>query len=527
MPAGTMIWVEGLGDGTYLEFKRNFFGSNEHTIDFTGPVPGVQTVMLRDLHWRVPGGVPGTKQNFASRRPSQEFRQDGSAPPGVGGAAAADDSLPQIAGPGDPQQDEMAAAAARFAENRAQGVPRDGGGGAAGDAVPPPPVGRRGSASVERTQEEEEMDELAEMMRMRKPKNFGDGLLSGLGTIGTGVGAGVAAAVALPAAGAAQGGAKGFFKGLGAGIAAAVAAPVAGVVAGGVQISRGVAAASEAREAEAKGLIWDEKTESWIERVPWLLENEASKVAAMEEDGSKSGGGGARDVKETEFYDLLGVELDADDATIKKAYYKKARRMHPDKNPDDPDANAKFQQLGQAYQTLSDPQLRAKYDKGGEEAMEEQDFMDSDQLFGMIFGSEKFEDIVGELRLASEAQAMMTAEEDGMGPGADTMQNMFGTSVKQQKREFNCATRLAEKLRPLLPEDSIIVGPIDTETVCNRRHPHTHTHAHAHIRIRVPAINPVLIAALLCVRVHSTVLTGCCTRTCWCCWCWCCRARGR
>jgi hypothetical protein len=307
MPAGTMIWVEGLGDGTYLEFKRNFFGSNEHTIDFTGPVPGVQTVMLRDLHWRVPGGVPGTKQNFASRRPSQEFRPDGSAPPGVGGAAAAaaDDSLPQIAGPGDPQQDEMAAAAARFAEKRAQGVPRDGGGGAAGDAVPPPPVGRRGSASVERTQEEEEMDELAEMMRMRKPKNFGDGLLSGLGTIGTGVGAGVAAAVALPAAGAAQGGAKGFFKGLGAGIAAAVAAPVAGVVAGGVQISRGVAAASEAREAEAKGLIWDEKTESWIERVPWLLENEASKVAAMEEGGSKSGGGGARDVKETEFYDLL------------------------------------------------------------------------------------------------------------------------------------------------------------------------------------------------------------------------------
>ena len=90
--------------------------------------------------------------------------------------------------------------------------------------------------------------------------------------------------------------------------------------------------------------------------------------------------------------------------------------------------------------------------------------MDSNQLFGMIFGSEKFEDIVGELRLASEAQAMMTAEEDGMGPGADTMQNMFGTSVKQQKREFHCATRLAEKLRPLLPEDAIIVGPIDTET---------------------------------------------------------------
>lgn len=110
---------------------------------------------------------------------------------------------------------------------------------------------------------------------------------------------------------------------------------------------------------------------------------------------------------------------------------------------------------------------RYRYDKGGEEAMEEQDFINSDQLFGMIFGSEKFEDIVGELRLASEAQSMMAADdESGMGPGPETMQNIFGTTVKQQKREFHCAMRLAEKLRPLLPEDATIVGPIDTDTVC-------------------------------------------------------------
>ena len=83
-------------------------------------------------------------------------------------------------------------------------------------------------------------------------------------------------------------------------------------------------------------------------------------------------------------------------------------------------SNKLFQTLGQAYQTLSDDALRAKYDKGGEEAMEDQDFLDSNQLFGMIFGSERFEDIVGELRLASEAQAMMTAEEEGLGPEAMT-----------------------------------------------------------------------------------------------------------
>lgn len=108
MPAGTPIWVEGLGDGSYLQFKRNFIGANEHTvcsaaapprlsiaergaaalcvlrqIDFTGPVPGPQTLNLTKLHWRVPGGVPGTQNHFASRRPSQEFRPNGSAPPTI------------------------------------------------------------------------------------------------------------------------------------------------------------------------------------------------------------------------------------------------------------------------------------------------------------------------------------------------------------------------------------------------------------------------------------------------------------
>ena len=408
MPAGTPIWVEGVGDGLYVEFKRNFFGANEHTIEFPD---GVQCLMLRELHWRVPGGVPGARQpRESARRASQEFRPNGAAPPPVSGEGASE--LPQIAAPrgaGEVSQEEAAAAAAAFAERKGEG---------GGGPSEPPAVARRGSAAQDL--DDAEMDELAEMVRMRKPKNFGDGVLSAMGTVGKGVGAGVAAAVALPVAGAAQEGTKGFFKGLGAGLAAAVAAPVAGVIAGGVQVTRGVAAASEAREAEAKGMVWDPKQEQWVERVPWLLENEAAKVAAMDEKGSTAGAGAGRSVKDTGFYDMLGVPTDADSAAIKKAYYKKARKMHPDKNPDDPEANAKFQTLGQAYQTLSDDALRAKYDKGGEEAMEDQDFLDSNQLFGMIFGSERFEDIVGELRLASEAQAMMTAEEEGLGPEAMT-----------------------------------------------------------------------------------------------------------
>merc|ERR1719401_1148360 len=79
-----------------------------------------------------------------------------------------------------------------------------------------------------------------------------------------------------------------------------------------------------------------------------------------------------RVVKETSFYDLLGVSPDASAAQIKKAYYRKAVQCHPDKNPNDPTANERFQELGNAFQVLSDAELRAKYDRGGEEALKEQ-----------------------------------------------------------------------------------------------------------------------------------------------------------
>lgn len=95
------------------------------------------------------------------------------------------------------------------------------------------------------------------------------------------------------------------------------------------------------------------------------------------------------------------MEPDATGGEIKKSYYKLARKMHPDKNPDDPEANAKFQTLGEAYQVLSDADMREKYDKGGQETLDEHNFMDSGDLFVMIFGSDKFDALVGELALAS------------------------------------------------------------------------------------------------------------------------------
>merc|ERR1719502_109912 len=86
-------------------------------------------------------------------------------------------------------------------------------------------------------------------------------------------------------------------------------------------------------------------------------------------DESDFGGGGRRGGKApdtTKFYKILGVEKNATDSEIKKAYRKLAMKHHPDKGGD-PDT---FKEMTAAFNVLSDPDKRKAYDRGGEEAAE-------------------------------------------------------------------------------------------------------------------------------------------------------------
>ena len=76
-------------------------------------------------------------------------------------------------------------------------------------------------------------------------------------------------------------------------------------------------------------------------------------------------------VKETKFYDLLGVPPAADDNQLKKAYRKLAMKWHPDKNPDDAKAQEKFKEISEAYGILSDKEKRSTYDNYGEQGLKE------------------------------------------------------------------------------------------------------------------------------------------------------------
>lgn len=96
-----------------------------------------------------------------------------------------------------------------------------------------------------------------------------------------------------------------------------------------------------------------------------------------------------------DFYTLLGVDRDVDERTLKKAYRKIAMECHPDRNPGNAEAEARFKSISEAYQVLSDPQKRQIYDCYGKEGLSQQGMGGGFADVGDIFSS--FGDIFGDL----------------------------------------------------------------------------------------------------------------------------------
>ncbi len=91
-----------------------------------------------------------------------------------------------------------------------------------------------------------------------------------------------------------------------------------------------------------------------------------------------------------DYYEILGVERSADQAALKKAYRKLAMKYHPDKNPDDKEAEQKFKEINEAYEILSDEEKRSMYDRYGH------DGVNPNMGGGGFSGFGGFEDIISE-----------------------------------------------------------------------------------------------------------------------------------
>ncbi|WP_308680733.1 molecular chaperone DnaJ [Stomatobaculum longum] len=107
------------------------------------------------------------------------------------------------------------------------------------------------------------------------------------------------------------------------------------------------------------------------------------------------------------YYEVLGVSKDADDAALKKAYRMLAKKYHPDANPGDKQAEAAFKEINEAYSVLSDPKKRAQYDQFGHAAFDprmgggsgggfyEGNAADFGDIFGDMFGGDIFGSFFG------------------------------------------------------------------------------------------------------------------------------------
>jgi molecular chaperone DnaJ len=157
-----------------------------------------------------------------------------------------------------------------------------------------------------------------------------------------------------------------------------------------------------------------------------------------------------------DYYEVLGVARDADEATLKKAYRRLAQKYHPDRNPDDARAEAAFKEAKEAWEVLSDPARRAAYDRFGHAGLEGggggRGFEGADlgDLFESVFG-----DIFGGARSGQRAtrgadlryNLEITLEEAVRGvtrtleiPSHEACANCNGTGAKPGTQPVTCTT---------------------------------------------------------------------------------------
>jgi len=256
---------------------------------------------------------------------------------------------------------------------------------------------------------------------------------------------------------------NGLVGGAVVGVVGGAAMAVGGAVQGATQMIRGVAAVPDSVMEPRRGKWWNDVEGKWILT---HLDDESKSLIDVPEDDEDILREAKKDaddatkppdelsaskVKDTSYYDALEIAPDADPSKIKRQYYLLARKYHPDKvGTEDKAAAEKFKDIAEAYQVLSDPELRKKYDVDGKEGLSPDRTgvnsivpgVDPALLFAFLFGSDKFGDYLGRLAMATSA---LVGDSKKIGP--------VEARTLQKRRVTRLAIKLAERLEMWVKED--------------------------------------------------------------------------
>jgi curved DNA-binding protein CbpA len=243
-------------------------------------------------------------------------------------------------------------------------------------------------------------------------------------------------------------GLAGLFAGAIAGSITGATMTILGIVNGSYQVVTGIYTTFAAVTAAWQGTrIWDEVAEAWV---VYDLKIEMDELSA-----SVYNKNGNSNVREMGYYDLLQVPSSATPKEIKKAYYRLAKELHPDKNPGNDQAAEQFRHLHTVYRILSDDEKRATYDSYGEKSVDDdsgataflQQF-DPFTFFAVLFGSQLVETYIGELAMPSVVDQLMKLNPADVS-SRDVTDNMLlnGSDYKKRKRQVDISVNLLERVR--------------------------------------------------------------------------------
>lgn len=277
-----------------------------------------------------------------------------------------------------------------------------------------------------------------------RPRDAFEGTLRAAKTLIVGGTVTVVTFLGLPAIGTYSGGFKGFLSGGIAGSLLGLGVGLGTLATSAFQLALGLFQTPKAIRGMATGQVWDR------EEREWKFYNLAQEFELYSDNKYKTRRRTTAGPADSTLYDLLDVAPDATRGEVKRAYYKKAKDVHPDKNRN-PGAEDQFLKLHAAYQTLSDDQKRAEYDEWGMSSTDESGgnlHFDAFVFFSVLFGSsEVVEGYTGNLKVASVVDLLVHFSKAGV-----DKDNVFSTlkdaivMMQPEKRQVEIAMTLLTRI---------------------------------------------------------------------------------